>query len=149
MGSWQHLGWTVYFHELLEQPLLIRDHPGLLALREHVGSQDRLAKAVALWRAAREVTDSITHPNIRVISYESLAADPLYGFRDLYAWCGLSWTDRSAQLVRRACTGPSPDRAFTWSGLSRTAFQPADSAATAARVRLSPEDASRVLSLVR
>ncbi|MEO3860410.1 sulfotransferase [Acrocarpospora sp. B8E8] len=147
-GSWQHLGWTVYFHELLEQPLLIRDHPNLLALRDHVGSQDRIAKAAALWRAARDVTDTITHPNIRVVSYETLAADPLYGFRDLYAWCGLTWTDRSAQFVRRACTGPSTERAFTWSGLSRTAFQRTDSATAAARTRLSPEDASRVRSLV-
>ncbi|GIH25378.1 hypothetical protein Aph01nite_36880 [Acrocarpospora phusangensis] len=148
VGSWQYLGWTVYFHELLEQPLLVRDHPHLLTLREHVGSTDRLAKAAALWRAARDFTDALTHPNIRVVSYESLAADPLYGFRDLYSWSGLTWTDRSAHLIRHACTGPATDRPFTWSGLSRTAFRRTDSATAATRTRLSPEDASRVTTLV-
>ncbi|MFC7647663.1 sulfotransferase [Streptosporangium lutulentum] len=32
-SSWQRLGWTVHFQELLEQPLLVRDQPHLSALR--------------------------------------------------------------------------------------------------------------------
>ncbi|WP_214110741.1 sulfotransferase [Acrocarpospora catenulata] len=151
VGSWQHLGWTVYFHELLEQPLLTRDHPGLLALREHVGSQDRLAKAAALWRAARDVTATIAAgtPGVRVVGYEALAADPLAGFRDLYEWCGLPWTDRAARLIHRACTGSAAERPFAWSGLTRTAFRRTDSAAAATRSRLSPAEARRVTALVR
>ncbi|MFI7230745.1 sulfotransferase [Nonomuraea angiospora] len=148
VASWQRLGWTVYFHELLEQPLLVRDHPELLELRALVGSQDRLAKAAALWRATRAILERT--PGVRVTSYESLAADPLTGFRDLYAYAGLPWTPAAERRITRACTGPSrAATGFAWSGLSRTAYRPMDSRRaldTAAR-GLSPQDAARVRAL--
>jgi len=109
VGSWQRLGWTVYFHELLEQPLLMRDHPHLEMLRPLVGSQDRVAKAVALWRAAGTTAADLAerHPGIMLARYEDLAREPLAGFRRLYEWAGLTWTARVEERVRRACTGAS------------------------------------------
>ncbi|MGP3931400.1 sulfotransferase [Nonomuraea sp. KM88] len=148
VASWQRLGWTVHFHELLEQPLLVRDHPGLLELRALVGSQDRIAKAAALWRATRSILART--PGILITSYESLAADPLPRFRDLYDHAGLSWTPAAERRILRACTGPSaPGRGFAWSGLSRTAYRPMDSrrALRDAARGLTPEDAARVRAL--
>ncbi|MFI7126152.1 sulfotransferase [Nonomuraea sp. NPDC050153] len=168
VASWQRLGWTVYFHELLEQPFLVRDHPELLELRALVGSQDRVAKAAALWRATRAILDRA--PGVRVTSYESLAADPLTGFRSLYAYADLPWTPAAEHRIARACTGPSgagtggtrpgssragfawsgPSRTgFAWSGLSRTAYRPMDSrrALDDAARGLSPDDAARVRAL--
>ncbi|GAA3094096.1 sulfotransferase [Streptosporangium carneum] len=152
VGSWQRLGWTVYFHELLEQPLLVRDHPHLEALRGLVGSQDRLAKAVALWRAARTVAADLAarHPGILLVDYEALAADPGEGFRRLYGLLGLTWSSRAQERVSRACTASAGSAGgFAWSGLSRTAYRPMDSrqALTTAANRLSPEDAGRVRRL--
>ncbi|GGS90547.1 sulfotransferase family protein [Planobispora rosea] len=151
-GSWQRLGWTVYFHELLEQPSLVRDHPRVEELRPLVGSQDRLAKAAALWRVSTAVVTDLAarHSEILLVSYEELAADPLRGFRRLYEWADLAWSPRAESRISRACTAPtSPTRDFTWHGLSRTAFRPMDSrrALSEARSRLSPDEARRVLDL--
>ncbi|MEU0518613.1 sulfotransferase [Streptosporangium sp. NPDC006007] len=154
VGSWQRLGWTVYFHELLEQPLLVRDHPHLESLRPLVGCQDRIAKAVALWRAARTVAVDLAarHPGIRLVRYEELAADPLEGFRRLYGRLGLTWSARAEKRVSRACAAPvhtDGGGGFSWNGLSRTAYRPMDSRralATAAN-RLSPEEIRRVREL--
>ncbi|MFF0579270.1 sulfotransferase [Streptosporangium saharense] len=158
VGSWQRLGWTVYFHELLEQPLLVRDHPHLEALRALIGCQDRIAKAVALWRAARRVTTTLAarHPGITLVRYEDLAADPEAGFRALYGRLGLTWSAKARERVLRACTASTASAAasgglgFAWSGLSRTAYRPMDSrlALTNAANRLSPEETRRVLELV-
>lgn len=152
VGSWQRLGWTIYFHELLEQPLLIRDHPHLEELRPLVGCQDRVAKAVALWRAARTVAAALAarHPGILLARYEDLAADPLRGFRRLYDWSGLTWTTRAEERISRACTAAATGAGgFAWSGLSRTAYRPMDSrrALTAAAGRLTPEEVHRVRDL--
>ncbi|WP_424536329.1 sulfotransferase [Sphaerisporangium viridialbum] len=157
-ASWQRLGWTVYFHELLEQPLLVRDHPSVEALRPLIGSQDRLAKAATLWRVARSVAEALAerHPSIRLARYEQLATDPVTGYRDLYEWCGLTWSASAERRIEQACTagdgrtdaipadgrtnadpaddsnGDGPPRGardggFAWSGLSRTAYRPMDS----------------------
>jgi len=126
VASWQRLGWTVYFHELLEQPLLVRDHPEVLRLRVLVGSQDRVAKAAALWRVTREILARTA--GILLTSYDDLAADPLPGFRRLYDYAGLTWTPAAERRITHACTAPGTrDRGFAWSGLSHTAYRPMDS----------------------
>ncbi|TDC00968.1 sulfotransferase family protein [Nonomuraea longispora] len=148
VASWQRLGWTVHVHELLEQPLLVRDHPDLLELRALAGSHDRIAKAAALWRATRSILART--PGILTTSYESLAADPLPRFRELYDHAGLTWTPAAERRIRRACTGRSrAGDGFAWSGLSRTAYRPMDSrqALRDAARGLTPEDVARVRTL--
>ncbi|GAA3837586.1 hypothetical protein GCM10022226_69620 [Sphaerisporangium flaviroseum] len=153
VASWQRLGWTVYFHELLEQPLLLRDHPCVESLRPLVGSQDRVAKAAALWRVGRTVAECLAgrHPAIRLVTYEDLATDPISGYQDLYAWCGLTWSPRAARRIARACTttAGTTDGGFTWTGLSRTAYRPMDSrqALTRHHDRLTPEEITRIREL--
>ncbi|MEU4230223.1 sulfotransferase [Nonomuraea sp. NPDC026600] len=148
VASWQRLGWTVYFHELLEQPLLIRDHPELLELRALIGSQDRIAKAAALWRVTRSILART--PDILLTSYDALAAAPVPGFRELYAYAGLAWSPAAERRITRACTAPAGGgSAFAWSGLSRTAFRPMNSrrALETATLGLTPAEASRVRAL--
>jgi hypothetical protein len=160
VASWQRLGWTVYFHELLEQPLLVRDHPSVENLRPLVGSQDRVAKAAALWGVARAVAEALAdrHPAIRLVGYEYLAADPVTRYRDLYAWCGLTWTSAAGRQIERACTAAvaavdngSEGSGFTWTGLSRTAYRPMDSrrALTRHHDPLTLEEITRVHELTR
>ncbi|NUR88887.1 MAG: sulfotransferase family protein [Nonomuraea sp.] len=148
VASWQRLGWTVYFHELLEQPLLVRDHPSVLELRSLVGSTDRVAKAAALWRFTHAVLAAT--PGIQVISYEALAADPVAGFRSLYTYAGLSWTPAAERRITRACTGAvRGHRGFTWSGLSRTAYRPMNSREALSRAAhgLTADEVTRIRAL--
>jgi hypothetical protein len=154
VASWKRLGWTVSFDELLGQPLLVRDHPCVERLRSLTGSEDRIAEAAALWRAARQVTHTVAarSAGIRVVGFEQLASAPLDGFRDLYEWCGLPWNRRAARRITTACTARrSRSGDFAWTGLSRTAFRPMDSrqALSAYRRRLSPDEIARVEALTR
>jgi len=150
VGSWRRLGWQIDVTELLGQPLLVRDHPVVKRLRGH--GPDPIAVTAALWAVAREVAETFaaTRDDVRLVRYEDLARDPLGGYRDLYAWCGLPWSARAAERIRRACSGPAAtDRPFRRVGLSRTAFRPMDSAAnlTSYRDRLTPDEIARVREL--
>ncbi|MEU6718594.1 sulfotransferase [Nonomuraea sp. NPDC046802] len=147
VASWRRLGWTVDPRELLDQPLLVRDHPEVLELRALTGSADPLATAATLWRITHAVLART--PGILLTSYESLAADPLPGFRSLYSYAGLPWTAAAERRITRACTGPSGGAAFSWSGLSRTAYRRMDSrrALDHAARGLTPTEVSRVRAL--
>ncbi|MGW4800195.1 sulfotransferase [Nonomuraea sp. NPDC004297] len=149
VASWARLGWTVHLDELLDQPLLVRDHPEVLELRALAGSRDRAATAAALWRVTRSVLAGT--PGILLTSYESLAADPVPGFRRLYAYAGLRWTAGAERRIVRACHRPGgrSGAGFAWSGLSRTAYRRMDSrSALADPARgLTPQDVARVRAL--
>jgi len=154
VGSWQRLGWQVSLHELLNQPLLMRDLLGPYAgeMRALAGSPDSVATTALLWRVTYATLHDLAerHSRVRLWRYEDLATDPVARFRDLYAECGLTWTDRARQRVISATMGRSnTERTFEWSlrgGLSRTAFRPMDSrtALGSYRDRLSPDQIERV-----
>ncbi|MGP3966135.1 sulfotransferase [Streptomyces sp. 6N223] len=159
-GSWRKLGWTTYFHELLEQPLLVRDLLGERAeeLRALVGSQDELAKNATLWRVTYEAVDAMrgrAAGSLHVVRYEDLAADPERAFGELARTCGLTWGEAAQRTVREATTaGNAPTRAMSWTlkgGLSRTAYQPMDSQAALRtyKERLTAEEIDRVTELTR
>jgi hypothetical protein len=155
VGSWRALGWTIHFHELLEQPSLVRDHiePYVDRMRALVGSPDWLARSALLWEIAYDVVDrSVCHlPGVRLVSYESLVDDPVRGFADLYAGLGLPWSE-SADRTIRAATEERPDAArgaMRWSlrgGLSRTAYRPMSrsTALSTYRERLTADEIARV-----
>jgi hypothetical protein len=154
VGSWRKLGWTVRFHELLEQPLLMRNWLGPYAseLRELVGSQDDVAKISLLWRVTYDLIDQARalDPRIHVVRYEDLAGSPLTAFEELYAHCGLAWSNAVRAKIDAATSAAGGDtRSHVWSGLSRTAFRPMDSKAglMSFRERLSEEDIIRVRTL--
>ncbi len=151
VGSWHRLGWSVDSRELLGQPLLLRDHPVVGSLPVDA---DRIASAAALWRVARDVIAALAanDDGIRLVRYEDLARDPLATYRELYDWCGLTWSAKAAARIRRACSGPAgpaTGRPFHRTGLSRTAFRPMNSAAALRGHldRLSPEETKRVIRL--
>jgi len=132
VGSWRALGWTIHFHELLEQPALVRDHLGgyVADMRAMIGSEDWLARICLLWRAVVNVIDTSLRPlcNVRVVRYEDLVRAPVTGFQNLYADLGLTWGEHArARVVAAATRTEGPDRSHTWSlrgGPSRTAYRP-------------------------
>ncbi len=158
VGSWRTLGWQIHFHELLEQPLLVRDHlgPYVDRMRALVGSPDWLARSCLLWEMAYDVVDrAFRHlPGVRLVSYESLVEDPLTRFAEVYDGLGLTWSAGAADRVRAATTerDDATRGAMRWSlrgGLSRTAFRPmgAATALSSYRSRLTPEEIDRVREL--
>ena len=154
VGSWRRLGWRFKPHEVLEQPLLMRDMlaPWEDRLRALVGSTDELATIATLWAATYDAVDRYRRadPRIRVVRYEDLAGDPLPAFGALYAGLGLPWEAAVRDKVAAATSGTRAEHTgFAWSlrgGVSRTAFAPMDSRAqlAAAGSRLPAEDVARV-----
>ncbi|MDQ6875700.1 MAG: sulfotransferase, partial [Actinomycetota bacterium] len=152
-GSWRKLGWQVRFDDLLDQPLLVRDVLGryageLRALRE---SPDWIARIALLWNAMYDHVAGLPDrlPAVSIVRYEDLAADPVTGFRELYARLGLTWTGRVEAHVVTTTTAADSARVFGWNwrgGLSRTGYRPMDSrqSLTSYRQLLSPDEVSRI-----
>lgn len=158
VGSWRALGWSMHFHELLEQPRLVRDHlAGYVdRMRSLIGSPDWLARTCLLWEMTYDVVDRAFRPlpGVRLVSYEGLVQEPLAGFADLYRAFGLTWSTAAEGRVREATTEkPGAERgSHRWSlrgGLSRTAYRPMGSttALSTYRSRLTPDEVARVREL--
>jgi hypothetical protein len=158
VGSWRALNWRIHFHELLEQPALLRDHlaPYADRMRSLVGSPDWLARTCLLWEATYDVVDRAFRdlPGVHLISYESLVQDPMGGFADLYRRFGLTWSDDAAGRVREATTekAGAEQGSHRWSlrgGLSRTAYRPMGQATALStyRTRLTLAEVDRVREL--
>ncbi|MGH3601951.1 MAG: sulfotransferase [Pseudonocardiaceae bacterium] len=157
VGSWRRLGWTVYFHELLEQPLLMRDLLGPYdeRMRALVGSEDDVAKIALLWCAVYDALGRLCaeNPALHLVQYESLATDPVSQFQQLYAVFGLPWDERIRSALVAATTGTGDvTNSHRWTlrgGVSRTAYRPMDSKASLGsyRDRLTAEEIDRVQDL--
>jgi hypothetical protein len=158
VGSWRKLGWSMHFHELLEQPALVRDHlePYVDRMRALVGSPDWLARTCLLWEMTYDVVDRSFRalPGVSLISYEDLVAEPVTGFERLYETFGLTWSPEAQQRVVAATTGGADSAAGShrWSlrgGLSRTAYRPmsSETALSTFKNRLTPEEIDRVREL--
>ncbi len=158
VGSWRALNWQMHFHELLEQPALVRDHlePYVDRMRALVGSPDWLARTCLLWEMTYDVVDRAFRPlpGVHLIGYESLVQAPMSGFEDVYRRCGLTWSDDAAGRVREATTEKpgSEQGSHRWSlrgGLSRTAYRPmgASTALSTYRSRLTETEVERVREL--
>lgn len=157
VGSWRRLGWTTYFHELLEQPLLMRDLLGPYdeRMRALVGSQDHVAKIALLWCAVYDAVAKLCtdNPALHLVHYESLASDPVAEFHELYDICALPWDERvRSELVAATTASGTTTNSHAWTvrgGVSRTAYRPMDSKASLSsyRERLTPEEIERVRDL--
>ena len=158
VGSWRKLGWSMHFHELLEQPALVRDHlaPYVDRMRALIGSPDWLARTCLLWEMTYDVADRAFRPlpGVSLVAYEDLVAEPVPGFRALYEQFGLTWSAQAQQRVEAATSGSGDSAAGShrWSlrgGLSRTAYRPmsSETALSTFRSRLTPEEIERVREL--
>jgi hypothetical protein len=158
VGSWRKLGWRVNFHELLEQPALVRDHlgPYVDRMRALIGSPDWLARSCLLWELTYDVVDRafLPLPGVHLFGYEALVRDPMAGFEDMYGRFGLTWSDNAARRVREATTEKdgAEQGSHRWSlrgGLSRTAYRPmgASTALSTYRSRLTEAEVERVREL--
>jgi hypothetical protein len=153
VGSWRRLGWKGQLDDVLQQPLLMRDLLGPYEdeLRAAAGSADPVAKAAVLWRvtyAALGDIDAQEPGLLNIRRYEDLATNPESGFRELYATCGLAWSERARERINWATTGHGKAKADrVWTGvLSRTAYHPMDSRSSlgAFRDRLSQQEIDQV-----
>jgi hypothetical protein len=110
-GSLQRLDWSFNFNDLLDQPLLMRDH--LEIYRDEmraVKKDDILGQASLLWKMIYASVHSTRklNPDFIVVRHEDLSRDPINGYRDLYAKLGLDFSSRVEQFILNSSSSENP-----------------------------------------
>jgi hypothetical protein len=113
-SSLKRLNWPFDFRDLLEQPLLMRDHLEQdRAAMQQAPADDLVGQAGLLWRMIYRVVHELSarHPDLIVLRHEDLALDPLAGFRDLYTKLGLEFTPRAERMILTSSSSENPAEA--------------------------------------
>lgn len=110
-SSLKRLAWPFDFHDLLDQPLLMRDY--LEPYRRDMKSMapdDVIGQAALLWtmvyRTVHVTCEQI--PSIQVVRHEDLSLDPQAGFRALYEALGLEFTSHVEKSVLNSSRSDNP-----------------------------------------
>ena len=110
-SSLQRLNWTFDFNDLLNQPLLMRDH--LEAYREQMRSvkpEDVIGQAALLWKMIYGVVQKFSEINSEwiVARHEELSRDALNRYRELYSALGLDLTKRVEKVIMNSSSSENP-----------------------------------------
>ncbi|GAG27648.1 unnamed protein product, partial [marine sediment metagenome] len=105
-GTLKNLNWTYSFSELLEQPLLMRDHsyPFEEEIREYAKRKhDIIDQATLLWRLIYHMALKYrrSHKDWIFVRHEDLSRDPLSGFRNIFERLDLQFSERVKNIVRK------------------------------------------------
>lgn len=147
-SSLKRLGWAFDFRDLLDQPLLMRDH--LTDYRrdmEEMPAGDIIGQAALLWTMVYACVRRYVaaNPALHVVRQEDFATDPLGRFRRLFAALGLVFTPRSRQSILRSSSADNP--AEPSKGHVHSVRLDSRSAATTWRSRLTNAEVERVLGI--
>lgn len=144
-SSLERLGWSFNFRDLLEQPLLMRDHLGMY--REQmlaVKAADVIGQGALLWRMIYSVVRKFQQENTAwlVVRHEDLSLDPISRYRELYAALRLEFTRRVEKVILNSSSSENPREL----SLKRTHSVKLDSAANVKnwRKRLEPDVIQRI-----
>jgi hypothetical protein len=112
-SSIKRLGWNHPFSHFLDQPALIEDH--LLSFREELTAfaqdeYDILDQAALLWRLVHKTVAHYRsrHADWFFVRHEDLSRDPLGGFRALFNFLDLRYTERVRDVIRRSSSPSNP-----------------------------------------
>lgn len=144
-SSLQRLGWSFDFKDLLEQPLLMRDHlEAYCKEMTAMTADDVIGQAALLWKMIyRSVhTTRSLNPDLQVVRHEDFSRDPINKYRDLYATLGLGFTSRVQKVILNSSNSENPSELSP----KKTHSVKLDSAANVKnwKKRLSAEDLKRI-----
>lgn len=114
VSSTMRLGWKPFdFRDLLDQPLLVRDH--LTDLREELeraaeNRVDVLEAASLLWKVLYGTVARVAEASdIRMVRHEDLSLEPMDGFAALYGALQLPFTDGAQRRIAEATSARNPN----------------------------------------
>lgn len=110
-SSLKRLGWSFDFGDLLNQPLLMRDHLEPYRRRmEAIHRDDLMGQAGLLWAMIYSVVKLSRegNPAIRVVRHEDISLDPVQRFRQLYDALGLGFTAQVETAIERSSSPENP-----------------------------------------
>lgn len=110
-SSLKRLGWNFDFNDLLDQPLLMRDHLEPYRQRmQAVRADDVIGQASLLWTMIYRFVHSTVklNPDFIIVRHEDLSREPLGGFHDLYSSLGLAFTSQVEQGILSSSSSENP-----------------------------------------
>ncbi|MFC2165103.1 sulfotransferase [Acidobacteriota bacterium] len=112
-SSLKRLNWSHPFSHFLEQPLLMRDHlyPFEDQIRDFADKEyDIVDQSILLWKITHSLVRKfqMKHEDWYFIRHEDLSHDPLSGFRAIFEWLGLDYTERIQKMIREFSDQQNP-----------------------------------------
>lgn len=113
VSSLKRLAWPFDLKDLLDQPLLMRDHlePFRSELEEvSKNPDDVIGHNSLLWSLVYQVVKKFqnTHPRFRVIRHEDLSHQPDAGYQALYEELGLTYTPAVREVIIASSSAENP-----------------------------------------
>ena len=110
-SSLKKLNWPFDFKDLLDQPLLMRDHlEPFRADMERTRPDDILGQAALLWRMVYRVVHEYAarDSSIVIARHEDLSRDPVAGFARVFESLGLAYPARVQETIRKSSGSENP-----------------------------------------
>ncbi len=144
-GSLKRLGWNYDFNNLLNQPLLMRDHlEADRAAMQAIDKNNIVSQAALLWKFIYRFVHGTreSFPQFGIVRHEDLSLDPVNRFQILYKSLGMDFTERVQKIIENSSSSENPVRLAR----NRTHSVNLDSRANLDNWKkiLSPEEISRV-----
>src|SRR6266498_7556 len=110
-SSLKRLNWPFDFHDLLDQPLLMRDYlEPYRGQMETVKAGDIIGQSSLLWNVIYHSVHIALQRNSDFIAvrHEDLSRDPVNGFRNLYTSLGLDFSPCVEKVILNASSSENP-----------------------------------------
>jgi hypothetical protein len=110
-SSLKRLGWNFDFRDLLDQPLLMRDHAEVYRDEmQSMRAEDVIGQAALLWKIIYRSVHSAReqNPGFIAVRHEDLSRDPVGGYRDLYEKLGLDFTHKVEKTILNSSSSDNP-----------------------------------------
>ena len=111
VSSLKRLNWSFDFQDLLDQPLLMRDHlEPYRSQMESAKSKNVIEQAALLWKMIYKTIHSTLNlnPDFILIRHEDLSHDSVTGFRNLYEALGLDYTHHIEKSILASSSSENP-----------------------------------------
>lgn len=111
VSSLKRLNWPFDLQDLLDQPLLMRDH--LEPYREQIERakrEDAIDQWALLWNLIYGTVHATLqrNPDFIAVRHEDLSLDPVNRYRDLYHSLGLEFSPRVEKVIRESSNSENP-----------------------------------------
>jgi len=110
-SSLKRLNWAFNFHDLLDQPALMRDHleedrPDM----ESIKSDDIIGQSALLWRMIYRFVHSTRNlfPQFKIVRHEDLSLDPIAGYKSLYESLNLPFDENVHKVILNYSNSENP-----------------------------------------
>jgi hypothetical protein len=110
-SSLQRLSWSFDFKNLMDQPLLMRDHlEPYRGLMLAVRPDDVIGQGALLWKMIYDIVRKFQQLNKEwlVIRHEDLSLDPIDRYRELYDVLNLDFTKRVEKVILDSSSSENP-----------------------------------------